>query len=200
MLVFRDFATQGDDRVYYAGPVLKLDEYSQAEASHLRDVCRKHLRRLTRMTNESSSLVVRTGDRARVLIAIEPAGVATAGARDGMSFTAWRATAGRLGLAELDPAEVDALFPDGHPDPPDPAALRRDLDTIAKQGFAMNAERADRGVAAIGVPLRNAAGDFLAGIAAVMPSSRYEPGMLPGLVTTLRKVAKDIESDLRGGT
>ena len=196
MLVFRDFATQGDDRVYYAGPVLKLDGPSQAWTNQLRAICEKHLRHLTKVTKESSSLVIRTGDRARVLLAIEPSGVTTAGARDGMSFTAWRATAGRLSLAELDPSEVDGLFPEGHPDPPDRAALRRNLAAIAQQGFAMNDERADRGVVAVGVPLRNAAGEFLAGIATAMPSVRYQPEMLPGLVATLKQTAQDIQSEL----
>ena len=196
MLVFRDFARQGDDRAYYAGPALQLPAHSPSRTSRLRSVSEKHLRRLTEMTKETSTLGIRLGDRARIVLAVEPHQALTAGARDGMDFSAWRTTHGRLGLAELDPADVDDLFANSQVDPPDLSLLKRDLRSIRRQGFAMNKERSDRGVVAVGVPVHDAGGEFLAGIATAMPFVRYAPEMLPGLVATLRRVARDIESDL----
>ena len=200
MLVFRDFARQGDDRAYYAGPALRLPEHSPSRTSRLRSASEKHLRQLTQVTKETSSLGIRIGDRARIVLAVEPPQELTVGARDGMDFSAWRTSHGRLGLAELEPADVDQLFAGSEVDPPDLALLKHDLRAIRRQGFAMNKERSDRGVVAIGVALHDASGEFLAGIATAMPSRRYAPDMLPGLVATLRRVARDIESDLaRGG-
>jgi DNA-binding IclR family transcriptional regulator len=196
MLVFRDFAWQGSDRVYYAGPVLHTSEHAQSDASRLRAASEPHLRRLSDMTQEAASLGIRIADRARLVLAIDSPRPPRVGARDAMFFTAWRSTAGRLSLAELAPADVERLFPIGHSDPPDMAALDRDLTTIRAQGFALNKERADRGVVAVGVPLRGTDGAFLAGIATAVPPVRYEPSMLPRLVAGLRRTAKAIESDL----
>lgn len=64
-------------------------------------------------------------------------------------------------------------------------------------GFAVNIERSERGVVAVGV-LERVGGAVIAGISLAMPSIRYEPEQLPSLVGTLRAVAQALEADLAG--
>ena len=73
-------------------------------------------------------------------------------------FPAHHTTAGLLLLAELDPDEMaltydaDRTAPDSRPDL---SCLLRDLALIKRQGFAVNRDESERGVTAVGVPVRD---------------------------------------------
>ncbi|MFD0533133.1 IclR family transcriptional regulator C-terminal domain-containing protein [Actinomadura luteofluorescens] len=76
-----------------------------------------------------------------------------------MVFPAHRTTGGLLLLAELPPDGLAALYsPDRHDQRPDVApdldALRADLARVRRNGFALNEGRSERGVVAVGVPVR----------------------------------------------
>ncbi|WP_245546109.1 IclR family transcriptional regulator [Nocardia higoensis] len=199
-LVYRDFAVQDDQRVYHPGPVLELATHSQSRASRLRAVALPHLQRLVDLVGESANLTIRTGDTARFIASVECGQALRVGSREGMVFPAHRVTAGLILLAALDPAEVDELYseqryaerPGERPDIP---ALRAQLSRVRRAGFALNNGLSERGVVAIGVPVRGADGKALAGLSISMPSVRYDRHELPGLVATLHRSAGAIEAD-----
>lgn len=198
-LVYRDFAVQDDQRVYHPGPVLELATHSQSRTSRLRAVALPHLQRLVDVVGESANLTIRTGDTTRFIVSVECRQALRVGSREGMVFPAHRTTAGLVLLADLDPAEVEELYaaqryaerPDERPDLP---SLRARLARVRRAGFALNNGLSERGVVAIGVPVRGADGTALAGLSISMPSVRYDRDRLPTLVATLHRAAGAIEA------
>lgn len=204
MLVYRDFATQHANRKYGAGPVLQLAEHSRSATSRLRSSALPHMERLVRAVGESSNLTVRTGTEVRFIASVESTQTLRVGSREGMVFPAHHTSGGLTLLAELDAAELDRLLA---PSPgeveadeasarPDPVRLRTELTRIRKQGFAVNQGRSERGVVAIGVPVRDSSGSAVAGLSLSMPSVRYDRERLPTLVATLTMAADGIRGDL----
>ena len=201
MLVYRDFAVQDEDRVYRAGPVLELAAHSPSRTSSLRGAALPHLHRLVDILEETANLAIRTGDTVRFIASAECRQALRAGSREGMVFPAHRTTAGLLLLAELTGAELDQVYAaeryrDRPAERPDLAALRTELARVRRQGFAVNAERSERGLVAVGVMVRGPDGTAQAGLSVSMPSVRYDRHQLPGLAETLRATAGRLEADL----
>ncbi|MFJ4622938.1 IclR family transcriptional regulator [Streptomyces sp. NPDC088812] len=201
MLVYRDFAVQDEKRVYRAGPVLELAAHSQSQVSRLRAVALPHLHRLVGLLEETANLTIRTGDTARFIASVECAQALRVGSREGMVFPAHRTTAGLLLLAELTEDELREVYAveryhDRPGERPDLAALATDLERARRGGFVVNQDRSERGLVAVGVPVRGTDGVALAGVSVSMPGVRYAPGRLQSLVATLNAAARGIETDL----
>jgi DNA-binding IclR family transcriptional regulator len=203
MLVYRDFAAQTDERAYRAGPVLELAAHSQSATSRLRALALPHMAELVEVVGESANLIIRTGDTARFIASVECAQALRVGNREGMVFPAHRLTGGLVLLAELRREQVDALYAphrytDRPEERPDLGRLHRELGKIRVSGFALNEGRSERGVVAVGRPVRNGDGGAVAGLSISLPSVRYEPARLPDLVATIGFAAQAIEVGLRG--
>ncbi|MFE6287414.1 IclR family transcriptional regulator [Streptomyces sp. NPDC057877] len=201
MLVYRDFAVRGEDRVYRAGPVLELAAHSQSLVSRLRTVALPHLHRVVDLLDETTNLIVRTGDTARFIASVECRQALRVGSREGMVFPAHRTTAGLLLLADLADEELEKVYAPGRyrdrpADRPDLARLRTELRRLRRGGFAVNRERSERGLVAVGVLVRGRDGTALAGVSVSMPSVRYDPRRLRSLVATLEAAAHSLEEDL----
>jgi DNA-binding IclR family transcriptional regulator len=197
-LVYRDFAAQDDQRRYHAGPVLALARRAHAGSSRLREAALPALQQVVDVVGETANLTVRTGATARFLASVECAQVLRVGSREGMAFPAHRTTGGLVLLATLAPEDVEALYPEeeyaGRPEErPDLAKLAADLAKVRKSGFALNRERSERGIVAVGVPVRGEDGGAVAGLSVSMPSVRYDRHRLPVLVETLKRAAARIE-------
>ncbi|UEL33075.1 IclR family transcriptional regulator [Rhodococcus sp. C1] len=200
MLVYRDFAVQHPGRQYGAGPVLELAEHSRSATSLLRSAALPPMELLVQAVGESANLTIRTGVEARFIVSVESAQVLRVGSREGMVFPAHRLSGGLLLLAELSADELGQAYESRSDadatDQPDLPKLRAELARIHKQGFAVNQGRSERGVVAVGVPVRDANGKALAGLSVSIPSVRYDRQQLPSLVATLRMAADRIEADL----
>lgn len=200
-LVYRDFAVQDDRRVYHVGPVLELATHSHSRTSRLRAVGLPHLERLVDAVEESANLTIRTGDTTRFIASVECRHALRVGSREGMVFPAHRTTAGLVLLATLKPAELEALYAEEKyaerlGERPDLARLLGELARVRRAGFALNNGRSERGVVAVGVPVRDRDGTPVAGLSVSMPSVRYEKEQLPALVARLRASAAALEADL----
>ncbi|MYS44884.1 helix-turn-helix domain-containing protein [Streptomyces sp. SID5998] len=203
MLVYRDFAVRGEDRVYRAGPVLELAAHSQSLVSRLRTAALPHLHRVVALLDETTNLIVRTGDTVRFVASVECRQALRVGSREGMVFPAHRTTAGLLLLADLADEELEEVYAseryrDRPADRPDLARLRTELRRMRRNGFAVNRERSERGLVAVGVPVRGRDGAALAGLSVSMPSVRYDPQRLRSLVAALEAAAHAVETDLAG--
>ncbi|MFD7069753.1 IclR family transcriptional regulator [Streptomyces sp. NPDC059913] len=201
MLVYRDFAVQDEDRLYRAGPVLELAAHSQSLVSRLRTAAMPHLHQVVDLLGETANLTVRTGGTVRFIASVECRQALRVGSREGMVFPAHRTTAGLLLLADLSDEELDEVYAtaphhDRPADGPDPARLRAELKRLRGNGFAVNRERSERGLIAVGVPVRDREGTALAGLSVSMPSVRYDPHRLPSLVSALNATARALEEDL----
>jgi DNA-binding IclR family transcriptional regulator len=199
MLVYRDFAVQDENRLYRAGPVLELAAHSQSRVSSLRAAALPHLVRLAGLLDETVNLAIRTGDTTRFIASVECRQALRVGSREGMVFPAHRTTAGLLLLAELPEAELDEVYAAhryaGRPsERPDLTRLRAELARIRRKRFAVNRERSERGLVAVGVLVHGADGAPQAGLSVSMPSVRYQPAQLESLVTTLTAAARRLET------
>jgi len=200
-LVYRDFAVQDERRVYHPGPVLELAAHSQSTTSRQRTVALPHLHRLVETLDESVNLTIRTGDLTRFVASVEAARTLRVSSREGMVFPAVQTTGGLLLLAELPAPDLRALyseerFTERAHERPDLPRLRTELARIRRQGFAVNHERSEHGVVAVGVPLRDGEGTAVAALSVSMPSVRYDKQGLPRLVAVLQRAAARISADL----
>jgi DNA-binding IclR family transcriptional regulator len=181
MLVYRDFAVQAEDRSYRPGPAIAAQPLRGEPAQRLRQVMRPHMEALCDQVAETINLVVRLGTQTRFLHTVESAQVLRVGDRQGTILPAWKTSGGKALLAELPDAQLTALLRGASGRPPEgmTAAERRSLVNqlrlVRDQGYAENIEESESGVCAIGLCLRDRAGDPVAALSVSAPSVRYTP-------------------------
>lgn len=196
-LVYRGFARQLDDRSYELGPVVQGLRPALNGDSRLAEISRTHLRRLTRLTGETTHVAVRSGHQIRFVASVESQQPLRIGARTGQLMPAHLTAAGKCMLADLALPDLVEVF--GTP----PVigsevftALHRELADVRRLGYAVNRGLSERGLCAVAVPVP---GEDLRAIAAVtvsVPSVRYRASRVPSLVTSLREAAALIVDDL----
>lgn len=194
MLVYRDFASQDVDRRYRAGSVLNPATPSEAPTALLRRLAMPHLQRLVDQHRESANLMVLAGDQARIIATVEANQVLRVGDRAGRTLPAHLTSGGRAVLATLPPAEITRRYA-GVPDV-DLARLRRDLGLVRRRGFAINDQRTEKGVTAIGVPVHDRTGEAVAAIALAIPTARFDRDRLPVWVSALSAAAEQVTAEL----
>ncbi|WP_323098807.1 IclR family transcriptional regulator [Intrasporangium sp. YIM S08009] len=200
MLVYRDFARQGPDRRYHAGPVISLEADSRSHTALLRAVALPHLQVLVGRVDESANLMVLAGDHARFVASVESSQSLRVGNREGMVFPAHLASGGKTMLADLPPEDLAELYSDTRWDGregerPDLAAVEKDLAAVRRRGFAINKDRTETGVTAIGRGVRVGTRTDAA-VTVSMPTVRFRENRLVDLVSALALAARDIERDM----
>ena len=200
MLVYRDFARQGPDRRYHAGPVISLGAGSRSHASLLRAVSVPHLAVLVDRLQESANVMVLAGDYARFIASVECSQSLRVGNREGMVFPAHLASGGKVMLADLEPDSLAALYADERwegreSERPDLDALARELATVRRRGFAINKDRTESGVTAIGRGI-TLGGRTEAAVTVSMPTARFAEDRLVDVVSALALTTRDIERDM----
>ena len=208
MLVYRDFAVQAEDRSYRPGPAVSAEPLPGEPAARLRQVMRPHMEVLCGHVAETINLVVLLGTQTRFLHTVESAQVLRVGDRQGTILPAWRTSGGKALLAELPDAQLTALLRGTNGRPPEgmTAAERRTLVSqlrlIRDRGYAENIEESESGVCAIGLCVRDKAGDAVAALSVSAPSVRYTPErsrmFLRELRTTVARARDDIDLNPAG--
>lgn len=198
MLVYRDFAEQDDDRRYVAGPVMRRPADPEPVAD-LRRLAVPHLEALAERSGETASMQIPIGDRVRFLATVEGDQVLRVGDREGRMLPAHLASGGKAMLA-CRPAEyVDALFRAPDAPPIDLDALLRELRRVRRRGYAINDQRTETGVTAIGVVVRDPDGAPVAAVCLATPTARFTQDALaawtPMVATTALRIEADLEAD-----
>lgn len=195
MLVYRDFAEQGPDRRYLAGPVLRHPAMAEPVAN-LRRAALPYLRELTSLSKETTHVMVVIGDQARLVASVECGQVPRVGDRIGRMFPAHLASGGRAVLATRTDEEIGALY--SRPDSPvrDIPQLLRDLRRIRQQGFAINNQATETGLVAIGCKVPGPGDVLPAAVSITMPTVRYRREQLPEWRSRLFVTAERIGRDL----
>ena len=202
MLVYRDFAVQAEDRSYRPGPAIAAEPLRGEPAQRLRQAMRPHMEALCDQVAETINLVVRLGTQTRFLHTVESAQVLRVGDRQGTVLPAWKTSGGKALLAELSDARLTALLRGAAGRPPEgmTAAERRslvnELRVVREQGYAENIEESESGVCAIGLCLRDGAGDPVAALSVSAPSVRYTHDRSRMFLKELRKTAATSQADL----
>jgi DNA-binding IclR family transcriptional regulator len=202
MLVYRDFAVQAEDRSYRPGPALSAGPLRGEPAQRLRQVMRPHMEALRDQVAETVNLTVRLGTQSRFLDTVESAQLLRVGDRQGMVRPAWKTSGGKVLLAELSDAQLTALLrgPSGRPPDGMTAAQRRslvgELRLIRDQGYAENIEESESGVCAIGVCVRDKAGEPVAALSVSAPSVRYTADRSRLFLRELRAAVDRAQADI----
>lgn len=194
MLVYRDFAEQAPDRRYHPGKVLGSADATEAPVALLRRVAVPHLVRLVDQVRETANLLVLAGTEVRFIATVECDQVLRVGDRVGRTLPAHLTSAGKAILAGLPARELDKLY-DGLPEV-DLARLRRELGLVRKRGYALNDQRTEDGVTAIGRVVRDPSGVPLASVSLALPKARFTRELLPIRVAAMSAAVSRTESDL----
>ena len=159
-----------------------------------------HLERLAAAFDESVNVSIRTGETTRFIASVECQRALRVTSREGMVFPLDRTTTGMLHLAALpDSALRDYFLKRGFDDPSQRRSMLEDVRRVRRAGFALNMQRSEKGLVAIGVPVRGGGDELVAGLAVSMPSVRYEERRLNHMVSVLRSVSVSLEEDLAAG-
>lgn len=196
MLVYRDFAEQGEDRRYAAGPVLGSLTGIEPVA-RLREIALPHLRTLVERTGETANVMVLLGAQVRFVATVECDHILRVGDREGRLLPARLASGGRAILARLGRGELDARYADGACSAVERDTVERTVRQVKRRGFAINDQATETGLTAIGHAVGSAGETPAAALSVAMPTARYTRRMLPDLVSALGGTARAIEHDLR---
>ena len=202
MLVYRDFAVQAEDRSYRPGPAIAAEPLRGEPTQRLRQVMRPHMEALCDQVAETVNLVVRLGIQTRFLHTVESVQVLRVGDRQGTVLPAWKTSGGKALLAEVPALHLTALLRGANGRPPEgmTAAERRslvnELRLVRDQGYAENIEESESGVCAIGVCVRDKAGDPVAALSVSAPSVRYTPDRSRAFLRELRSTVGRAQADI----
>jgi DNA-binding IclR family transcriptional regulator len=136
MLVYRDFAEQGPDRLYRPGPSLRASSSPEAPVVHLRRAAHPHLEQLVKAVNESANLLVLSGADVRFVSTVECTQALRVGDRTGKAM-----------LAQVDEEQRSAVL--STMDEADRRLVRRGVSAVRRNGFAVNNQGPAKGLAAV---------------------------------------------------
>ncbi|WP_448627811.1 IclR family transcriptional regulator [Geodermatophilus sp. URMC 64] len=187
----REFAVQSGDRRYRAGPALRRGVQRTRTTPALVELAVPVLRRLRDEIDETVHLVVLDGRDAVFLHSEESRQPLRIGSRAGARLPAKSASGGKVLLAALDPAEVDARYR-GQLDPTALAALHEQLAAVRKAGFGVNDGDTEAGISAVGVAVRDDAGVPFAAVTVSVPAMRLTRRRIPELTAALHRCAAEL--------
>lgn len=194
---------RSDDRRFRLTPrVLELG-YAFLSSLTLPQIVQPHLRALVERVHESSSVSVLDGlDIAYV--AREPTHrIMTVSISVGTRFPAYATSMGRVLLAGLDDAELAAFLDTLAPTAftrstvTDAERLRREIERVRRQGWALVDQELEDGLRSVAAPLRDSGGQVVAAINLSTHASRRTPTairkeLLPALLGTATAIERDL--------
>jgi DNA-binding IclR family transcriptional regulator len=196
-LVYRDFAVQDDDRSYRAGPVLELAATAHSRTGAIRAAALGPMQALVDTVEETVNLSIRTGRTIRFIASVESGQTLRVSSREGMVLPAHQSTGGLVMLAALSDEQISSLYDAAPPgERIDLTKLRTELKSVRRSGIAINLERTERGLTAMGHAITDATGAVVAAISVSMPSVRYSPNRLRRITPALTTAAHDISGAL----
>jgi IclR family pca regulon transcriptional regulator len=191
------------DRRFALTPrVLELG-YAFLSSLSLPQIAQPHLRALVERVHESSSVSVLDGTEI-VYVAREPTQrIMTVAISVGTRFPAYATSMGRVLLAGLNGPEFDRFLQGLEPTSltratvTDKRSLRREIQRVRREGWALVDQELEEGLRSIAVPLREPGGRVVAAINLSTHASRRTPRAIRReMLPPLREAATAIERDL----
>ena len=202
-LVARGYARQSPETGRYAlgAKALHLAE-SYLGQMDLRRVVRPVLERLSQKTGETANLVILDRREALYLDKVESPQSLRIFSRIGRRAPLHCTAVGKILLAFRPKAQVDALLGRG---PLERLArhtitsatqVRRELEKVRDQGFALDREECEEGACCIAVPIRNAQGDVEAALGISAPTTRLTPRRMEEFVPIMLRTGREVSAQL----
>ncbi|MGB5797739.1 MAG: IclR family transcriptional regulator [Mycolicibacter algericus] len=199
MLQYRGFVRQDPvSKAYYPGPALMSVASSVFNRLDIEDAATPVLRRLSEHLRESVHIGMIEGAHVRFIAAAEGPTAVRVASRLGRTMPAHCTSTGKALLARLSEAEVARLYPDEELERVTAhsvgtrAELQRELSRIRQQGYAVNREGSEDGVASVAVPIPTRASGVLLALNAAAPVHRLSPSRHRAVAALLVEAAKEI--------
>jgi IclR family pca regulon transcriptional regulator len=198
---------RADGRRFALTPrVLELG-YAYLSSLSLPELAEPHLERLAAEVRESSSVSVLDGDDIVYVARVPTSRIMRVAINVGTRFPAHATSMGRVQLAALTDAELDAYLDRVELRPLtantliDPAKLRAELARTRAQGWALVDQELEEGLRSVAAPIRDRTGRVVAAVNVSAHASRASKDavrrvLLPPLLAT----AERIEADLRAAS
>lgn len=202
-LVQQGYCRQNPDTGRYAlGAKVSLLAESYLGQIDLRQAARPFLERLCRDTGETANLVILDGREALYLDKAESPQNLRIFSRIGHRAPLYCTAVGKILLACRPWAEGKALIGRGPLKPltrhtnTSPDALKKELEQIRIEGFALDLEECEEGASCLAVPVLNAQGRIEAALSVSGPSIRMTSTRLRALVPLVRSLGEELSARL----
>ena len=197
MLAYHGFVQQDPDtRAYVAGPALVEIGLAAVRQLDIRMHARPVLERIAADLGETVHLAVLEGSNIRYLDAVESPHALRVAARTGSALAATCTASGKALLAALPDGEVAALFPDDASlvgltakSITKRSSLEKELRAVREQGFALNREESEEGVASVAVAVPGPRDMPAAALVVSAPVQRMTDGYARAIGARLRDEA-----------
>jgi IclR family KDG regulon transcriptional repressor len=209
--VFRLLATLAAERLVEKNPRtgkyrlgLKLYELGAIVSTHLdlHEAVATYIDDLRNKTGETVHVAILDGDEVVYVERRESPQTLRLWGRVGHRNRAHRTSTGKVLLAHLPPDELDRVLARRPLDAKtphtitDPEVLKRELDRVRRQGWAINVNESEVGVASVAAPIRDASGKVVAAISVAGPTLRFTPQAVQRFVAETTATAAAISARL----
>nr|NKW57007.1 IclR family transcriptional regulator [Prescottella equi] len=182
--------------------VLELG-YSYLSSLSLPDIAGPHLEALSDRVHESTSVSILDDGDVVYVARVPVRRIMTVSITIGTRFPAFATSMGRVLLAGLSPAELDAylarvdLTPITGRTIATPAALRDELDKIRVDGFCVVDQELEEGLRSLAAPIRDRDGTVVAAVNISTQAARYTTEavydtLVPAAVATADAISADL--------
>ncbi|WP_433217298.1 IclR family transcriptional regulator domain-containing protein [Dactylosporangium sp. CS-047395] len=198
---------RSDGRQFSLTPrVLELG-YAYLSGLSLPAIAEPHLEALVAEVNESSSVSVLDGTDIVYVARVPTSRIMTVMISVGTRFPAYATSMGRVLLAGLSPADLDAYLAAVKPEPltphtvATPADLRTAIERARDQGWALVDQELEEGLRSVAAPIHDRTGRVVAALNLSTAASRRDAAAVRrDLVPPLLAAAARIEADLPPGS
>ncbi len=200
MLVYYGFVRQDPmSRAYVAGPALVDVGLSVVRSWDIRATAHDLLERLRDELHETANLAQLDGREVRFLDSVESKFALRVASRTGVRLPAYSTSMGKALLAQLDPPDLLALFPDEQLEDRPTAktlgtrtALEAELARVRRRGYAVNTGESEDGLSAIGVAVVHPVRGAVAALSISAPVSRMSPTNVRQAARLLKECAEEL--------
>lgn len=199
MLQYRGFVRQDPaSKAYYPGPALMSVAFSVFNRIDIEGAAAPVLRRLSERLEESVHIGMIEGANVRFIAAAEGPTAVRVASRLGRTMPAHCTSTGKALLARLSDADIAHRYPDEELERVTAHSvgtrteLQRELSRIRQQGYAVNREGSEDGVASVAVPIPTRAPGLLLALNAAAPVHRLSSSQYRAVAALLVEAAKEI--------
>jgi IclR family pca regulon transcriptional regulator len=192
-----------DGRMFSLRPRILELGYAYLSTLSLNEVAAPHMEELVAETHESSSVAVLDGDDIAYVVRVPTKRIMSVSIAVGTRFPAYATSMGRVLLADLSADELDAYLARATRTPltsttvTDADRLRRILEDVAAQRYAIVDQELEDGLRSVAVPITDGKGKAVAAINVSAHASRATLDMLRrAILPSLERTATRIRDDL----
>jgi DNA-binding IclR family transcriptional regulator len=203
MLAYRGFVRQDPvSKAYLPGPALTGVAFAIFGRIDIVGTVTPIMRSLSESLRETVHVGMLDGAAVRFIAAVEGPAAVRVASRLGRAMPAHCTSTGKAMLAQLAQAELRQLLPDEDLERitdrsiGSRAKLEAELSRIREQGYAVNREESEEGVASVAVPIPTQAPGLRLALNAAAPQHRLSRSQYPSVAAALTKAAREIGDQL----